>query len=360
MKEAFSRAEFIPRPDWDVLTLIDEAPHGIVSSSGILWHNNRRFTLRQLRDLGMGKSSLVGAVQQQCLKLRETLAKGAGTAVVINHQLHLSVINIIWYMVASRQFDAENKRLHEFVDLLSDLVILSNRLAIKDFMPWMQNVMPDFLFKRLIKYHEMMDMKEKFLQFFREEVEEHKATLDPNHPRDLIDSYLLEMEAKKDDPETTCSERDLMFLMFEMFSAGSETTSNTFTWVCCYLAAHPQVQRKLHAEIDEVLPSGALPTLAEKSRMPYTEAVIHEVMRACSLINFGVQHMAASDTQLGGYTIPKGAVVSTTVTAIHYDSRYWDRPEEFRPERWLDENGKFSMVKEGFLPFGVGKVFLFV
>ncbi|XP_063867797.1 cytochrome P450 2L1-like [Scylla paramamosain] len=355
VKEAYSRFDFIDRPNWETFKTFEETPHGVATSNGLLWHNNRRFTLRQLRDLGMGKSSMVGAVQHQGLKLRETIAEKAGTPGMIPHQLHVTVLNVIWHMVASRQFDAEDKMLQEFLKLMEDFVLISNRLAIKDFLPWLENIMPDFLFKRLIKYHGTKDLKDKFIRYFTDEIEEHKATLDPDNPRDLIDSYLLEMEAKKDDPETTCSEWDLIFLMFDMFFAGSETTVNTFTWLCCYLAAHPQVQGKMHTEIDEVLPNGALPTLAEKPRMPYTEAVINEVMRVCSLVNFGLQHMAASDTQLGGYTIPKGAVVNATVTSIHYDCRYWDRPREFKPERWLDKNGKFFIPKEGFLPFGLGK-----
>ena len=99
---------------------------GIVSSSGILWHNNRRFTLRQLRDLGMGKSSLVGAVQHYCLKLRETLAKGAGTPTMFSHQLHLSVINIIWHMVASTWpvHEAEKVILLHYVFSIVDFVSL--------------------------------------------------------------------------------------------------------------------------------------------------------------------------------------------------------------------------------------------
>lgn len=66
--------------------------------------------------------------------------------------------------------------------------------------------------------------------------------------------------------DISVSERDLLFIMLEMFIAGSETTAYTFMWLCSYVAAHPQVQRKLHAEIDQVLPNGALPTLAEKPR----------------------------------------------------------------------------------------------
>nr|ACI94903.1 cytochrome P450 CYP379A1 [Carcinus maenas] len=355
VKEAFSRPEFTVRPDWETFKTYEETPRGISTTHGVMWHNNRRFTLRQLRDLGMGKSSLVEAVQQQCLKLRDSIAKDAGTTVAIPLQLHVTVLNIIWHMVASKQFDAEDKRLQEFVHLMEEFVILSNRTALQDFLPWLESIMPDFLFKRLLKYHEVIDVKEKFICYFQEEIKEHIATLDPDNPRDLIDSYLVEMEAKKDDPETTYSEWDLVFILFDMFFAGSETTVNTFTWLCCYLAANPQAQLKLQAEIDEVLPNGALPTLMEKSRMPYTEAVINEVMRVCALVNFGLQHMAANNTTLGGYTIPKGAVLSATVTSIQYDNRYWDQPKEFKPERWLDDNGKFSMTKEGFLPFGVGK-----
>lgn len=355
VKEAFSRFEFTDRPDWETFKFFEDPAVGIGSSSGALWHNNRRFTLRQLRDLGMGKSRLVEVVQEQTLKLREALSINAGTPGRIPHQLMVTVINVIWQMVASTQFDAEDKKLQKFAKDMENFVLLSNRLAFKDFMPWLQNVMPEFLFKRLINYHGMADMKERFFRYFYEEIESHRATLDPNNPRDFIDGYLLEMEAKKDDPESTCSDADLAFLVFDLFFAGSETTVNTFNWTCCYLASHPHLQRKLHAEIDEVLCNGILPTLAERSRMPYTEAVINETLRISSLVNFGVQHMANTDTQLGGYTIPKGAILQASVTSIHYDDRYWDRAKEFRPERWLDENGKLAMPKEGFLPFGVGK-----
>lgn len=355
VKETFSRVEFTNRPDWETFKFFEDPAIGIGSSSGALWHRNRRFTLRQLRDLGMGKSRLVEVVQQQTLKLRESLSINAGTPGRIPHQLFVTIINVIWQMVASRQFDAEDKKLKSFAKDMDDFVILSNRLAFKDFLPWLQTIMPEFLFKRLINYHGMVQMKERFFAYFYEEIKNHRATLDPDNPRDLIDGYLLEMETNKDDTETTYSDADLAFLVFDLFFAGSETTTNTFNWMCCFLASHPHVQRKLHAEIDEVLCNGILPTLTERPRMPYTEAVINEVLRISALVNFGVQHMANTDTQLGGYTIPKGTILSSSVTSIHYDNRYWVQPNEFRPERWLDENGKLSMKKEGFLAFGVGK-----
>ncbi|XP_050695441.1 cytochrome P450 2L1-like isoform X2 [Eriocheir sinensis] len=209
--------------------------------------------------------------------------------------------------------------------------------------------------KILIKHADMMVIKETFFTYFYEEIEHHRATLDPDNPRDLIDGYLLEMEERKDDPETTCSDGDLAFVLFDLFLAGSDTTIHTFTWISGYLASYPNVQRKLHAEIDAVLPKGVLATLADKPKMPYLEAVVNEVMRMISLVKFGVQHAANRNTELGGYTIPKGTILNTSVFIIHSDSRYWDQPEKFMPERWLDEAGKFVSKKEGFLPFGVGK-----
>ncbi|XP_050695430.1 cytochrome P450 2L1-like isoform X1 [Eriocheir sinensis] len=355
VKEAFSRPEFTDRPDWETFKIFEDPAVGIGSSNGLLWHNNRRFTLRQLRDLGMGKSKLVETIQHQALEFRKSIAKQAGKAAPIPHDLHVAVVNVIWQMVASKQFDAEDPRLKKFVKLMRDFLVASNRFAFKDFLPWLEYLMPAFLFKILIKHAEIVAIKESFFTYFFEEIEHHRATLDPDNPRDLMDGYLLEMEERKDDPETTCSDQDLAFLVFDLFFAGSETTTNTFNWVSGYLAGYPNVQQKLHAEIDAVLPKGVLATLADKPKMPYLEAIVNEVMRLSSLVNFGVQHAASTNTELGGYTIPKGTILSSSVFAIQSDSRYWDQPEKFMPERWLDEAGKFVSKKEGFLPFGVGK-----
>ncbi|XP_050695438.1 cytochrome P450 2L1-like isoform X1 [Eriocheir sinensis] len=355
VKEAFSRPDFTDRPDWETVKVFEDPVGGVASSSGLLWHNNRRFSLRQLRDLGMGKSKLVEAIQHHALQFRKSIAKQAGKVAPIPYDLRVAVINVIWQMVASKQFDVEDLKGKTFVKLMDDFFIESSRLAFKDFFPWLEYVMPTFLFRILIKHADMMVIKETFFTYFYEEIEHHRATLDPDNPRDLIDGYLLEMEERKDDPETTCSDGDLAFVLFDLFLAGSDTTIHTFTWISGYLASYPNVQRKLHAEIDAVLPKGVLATLADKPKMPYLEAVVNEVMRMISLVKFGVQHAANRNTELGGYTIPKGTILNTSVFIIHSDSRYWDQPEKFMPERWLDEAGKFVSKKEGFLPFGVGK-----
>lgn len=73
---------------------------GVVSSNGVRWNHNRRFTLRQLRDLGMGKSRLVGAVHNQAIMLVEELKKQAGRPAPLPHAMNIAIVNIIWQMIA--------------------------------------------------------------------------------------------------------------------------------------------------------------------------------------------------------------------------------------------------------------------
>nr|XP_053655244.1 cytochrome P450 2L1-like [Cherax quadricarinatus] len=354
-REAFTRNEFVDRPDWKVFAFMEHPCLGVFASNGLIWRNNRHFSLRQLKDLGMGKSRLVEAVQKQALRLVEHFKTQAGKPAPVSHALSVFVVNVIWQMVAGKDFEMTDNKLKEFEATLESLMDVVSVMAIPDFFPWLKCFLPGFLRKQLFKEDLLLKSKKKFLKFFFEEMEEHKAKLDRNNPRDLIDGYLIEIEDRKKDPESTFSERNLAFLTFDLFVTGSETMTSTLTWMLYYLATYPEVQQKVQAEIDQVLPKGTLATLQDKSRLPYTDAFLHEVLRKSSQTYVGVPHLTVSDTRLGGYNIPKGTVVASAAAAIHHDPRYWDHPDEFQPERWLDSEGKFVSKKEGFLPFGIGK-----
>ncbi|KAK8391419.1 hypothetical protein O3P69_017182 [Scylla paramamosain] len=355
LREAFNRQEFTERPDWMLYKTNENIALGVVSSNNLIWHNNRRFSLRQLRDLGMGKSKLVEAVQTRAMWLVDRFSKRVGNGTPIALPIKIAITNVIWQLVGGKQFEEDDPKMTEFDAIFKEFLDSETLYAIQDFLPWVRYLMPAFLFKRLTKEHVVINTLDRFLKFFYEEIDEHRATLIPGEPRDLIDGYLMEMEGKKDDPDTTFNRKDLAFLVMDLFLAGSETTSSTLTWMLYYLSTNPHIQRKLQVELDAVIPEGYQATLEDKPRLPYCEAVIHETLRKSSLVATGVHHVASRDTTLGGYTIPKGAVLNTATLTIHHDPRYWDKPEEFMPERWLDQDGKFVSKKEGFVPFGVGK-----
>ncbi len=106
-------------------------------------------------------------------------------------------------------------------------------------------------------------------------------------------------------------------------------------------------------EIDCVL-NGRPPALEDKQRMPYVEAVLHEVLRFCNVVPLGIFRATSQDAVVRGYTIPKGTMVITNLYSVHFDEKYWSDPSIFCPERFLDCNGKF-VRHEAFLPFSIGK-----
>ncbi|XP_045136590.1 cytochrome P450 2L1-like isoform X2 [Portunus trituberculatus] len=352
-REAYTSTDFIDRPPWQIFCINEKSPKGVLGSNGLLWQNNRRFALRQLRDLGMGKSKLVAAVHTQAAMMVEEFEKQAGRPACIPHAMSVAVVNIIWQMVGNIQFEVSDPKYIEFREAVDSVMDSAKNLFIYDLFPWLEKILPTSILNWICHLDLVEDAKEKFFHYFKEVIAEHKETLDRDNPRDLIDTYLMEME--KDSPDSTYSERDLCFLILDLFNTGSLTIRDTTVWMIFYLANHPKVQEKLQRELDEVLPRGTLPSLKDKPRLPYTEAVVHELLRITSLFGLGGQHVATRDTKLGGYTIPKGSVITSVISEIHRDTRHWDNPDDFLPERWITEEGKFSAKREGFMPFGVGK-----
>lgn len=89
--------------------------------------------------------------------------------------------------------------------------------------------------------------------------------------------------------------------------------------------------------------------------MPYTEATLREIMRFETLVPSSVPHRALRDTMLAGFEIPKDTVVMAGLIALHNDKAVWKDPENFRPERLLDNDGKLNLKQDASLPFGAGR-----
>ena len=157
----------------------------------------------------------------------------------------------------------------------------------------------------------------------------------------------------------------------DLFSAGSETTATTLAWAVCFMIIHPDVQRRVQQEIDEVL-GDRTPTLDDRGRsiqkfieatvpkainfrLCFTEATIMEIQRLGSIAPQAVPHRTLADINVRGYKIPKNTFVFSMLYYIMRDPDYWKDPEVFSPERFLDYNGRV-IKEERFIPFGVGKI----
>ena len=149
------------------------------------------------------------------------------------------------------------------------------------------------------------------------------------------------------------SEKQLKRTIQDLFIAGSETVTTTMKWTCLLLALHPEVQKRVQTEIDEIC-AERMPTMRDKSLMPYTEAVVMECQRLGNIALFSVPRAVTCDTTVNGYNVPKGTWVFVNRYGVHANTRYWRNPKKFDPNRFLDKDGKVTWP-EAFIPFGMGK-----
>jgi cytochrome P450 len=164
---------------------------------------------------------------------------------------------------------------------------------------------------------------------------------------DLL-SMLLHVQ---DEDGSRMTDKQLRDETITLFLAGHETTASSLSWTWWLLAQNPAAEAKLHAELDEVL-GGRAPSMDDLAHLPYTANVITESMRLYPPA-WGLARIAVEDHELGGYPVKKGMGVAMAQWVVHRDTRWYDTPEEFRPERWEGDFCK-RIPRFAYFPFGGG------
>jgi len=173
-----------------------------------------------------------------------------------------------------------------------------------------------------------------------------EATSQPND--------LLQMLATAVDSEGSgdqLSAKEIRDQLMTLFLAGHETTSHALTWTWYLLSQNPQVEQKLHEELDLVL-AGKAPGFDDLSALPYTEQVIKEAMRLYPPA-YVLARRARCDTEVGGYKVPAGSELVIWIYMTHHDARWYPEPDAFKPERF-EPNAIAQRPKLAYLPFGAG------
>jgi cytochrome P450 len=137
-----------------------------------------------------------------------------------------------------------------------------------------------------------------------------------------------------------------------IFIAGHETTANALTWTFYLLSQHPDVEDKLLAELVTVIDSTRTPTVDDIPKLKFTEKVLRESMRLYPPV-WSMGRSVGNDYTLGQYTVPAGSTIMMSQYVMHRDSRYYNEPDQFDPERWSSE-ARSSLPRFSYFPFGGG------
>lgn len=157
--------------------------------------------------------------------------------------------------------------------------------------------------------------------------------------------------AARDEDGSQMDDRQLRDEVMTLFLAGHETTALTLAWSWYLIGKHPEVEKRFHAELDEVL-GGRDATPADLPRLKFTEQIAKESMRLYPPA-YGLGREAIDDCEIGGYHVPRGTQVFMFQWATHRDPRFYERPDEFIPDRWTAEFAE-RLPKYAYFPFGAG------
>uniref|UniRef100_A0A914QHS1 Cytochrome P450 n=1 Tax=Panagrolaimus davidi TaxID=227884 RepID=A0A914QHS1_9BILA len=351
-----------PHQKWD--DIIREGNNGVVFSEGPKWRENRRFALHVFRNFGLGRNIMqervLVEVNSLITDIKDEILNGK-QEISIHDTIDISVGSIINNLTFGYRYGKDKKDEFQHVKQFSTTLVsqFSNpmyRLMDRD---------PEYYKKFPIcnSYYKYFTAEvQKIKDFFYNLINEHRKAINlesDEDPTDFVEAYLrqqhkLKMEGGVKENENNFDDAQLYATVLDLWVAGQETTSNTLAWVCAYLIQYPEVQQNLHKELDEVIGNDRIITLDDKSNLNYVNAVIAETQRYCNLATANLFHRVTKDTKIHGYNIPVDTIITHQVSTVLMNEKYFPEPEKFRPERFLDENGKFFQPPE-LIPFGVGK-----
>ncbi|XP_032996509.1 cytochrome P450 2C19-like isoform X4 [Lacerta agilis] len=322
---------------------------GIVFSNGEVWKELRRFALTTLRNFGMGKKSIEERIQEEAQFLLEKLQDTQEKPLDPTYPLSCALSNVICAIVFGKRYDYNDKKFLSIMSLMNE-----NFQIFSSSWGQLYNLFPSLMKRIPGPHHKVLKNNLATREFVLEEVEEHKATLDPSSPRDFIDCFLMKMDQEKGNSASHFTIENLAISTVDLFAAGTETTSTTLRYGLMTLLKYPEIQEKVHEEIDRVIGRSRSPCMADRGEMPYTDAVIHEIQRFISLIPLSLPHAVLKDTPFRQYVIPKGTTIYPILTSVLHDSKEFPNPKEFDPGHFLHKDGTFRK-SDYFMPFSAGK-----
>ncbi|MEU7475778.1 cytochrome P450 [Lentzea sp. NPDC042327] len=170
---------------------------------------------------------------------------------------------------------------------------------------------------------------------------------DPADHGDLLSTMLAARDAETGEPMT---DEQVFDEVITLLTAGIETTALALAWIFHEIAANPDVQRRVVAEVDEVL-AGRAVTVDDVPRLTYVGQVASEVLRKYPL--WLVMRRTAEEVDLGGVRLPPGTEVILSPHTLHHDPAQFPDPERFDPDRWTPDRVR-QLPKGAFVPFGGG------
>ncbi|XP_067944231.1 cytochrome P450 2C16-like [Watersipora subatra] len=357
IRDLYQQEQFSFRPH-DSLPVMKRlshgTPRGVVFANGEAHKEMRRFVLLTFRDLGVGKKSLDEMVQTEasilCQHLESVTSTKGGVISDLKKKMQYATANIIHHVVFGHRYDYDDPEWLRLIQLLYDMFAINPLAFPQNFLPFLDRfpALANYITGNMMnQFLNNNDLLEKYVD---RQISEHRESYVDGSVRDFIDLY-IKYESQQ---EQYYTKENLFASMLDLFRAGSDSAATTLTWAVMHLVQHPDIQKQLQDEIDEVVGDQTFDR-KQKDKLVKTRAFINELHRYASIAVTTVPHTIVRPAEVGGYTLLPADLIVASLFSIHHDEGYWKNPYTFSIDRWIDEEGNLIKHEGHFYPFSVGK-----
>ncbi|XP_062115154.1 iridoid oxidase [Humulus lupulus] len=336
----------------------------ITAQYGPHWRMLRRLSMTEF--FVTSRLDASRGVREMCIdrmvKFIEEAGASRGDSVDVGRFFFLMAFNLIGNLMFSKDLlDTKSESGAKFFYHAGKVMEFAGKPNVADFIPILRHVDPQGIRKNT-QFHveKAFEIAGGFIGERMETMK--KVQFDDNHGkahhkrRDFLD-VLLEFRGNGTEEPSQFSSRTINVIVFEMFTAGTDTTTSTLEWAMAELLHNPKTLKRVQSELRRTITNGKKLDERDIENLPYLKAVIKETLRLHPPLPFLVPHMAMDTCKMLGYYIPKETQILVNVWAIGRDPKTWEDPSEFKPERFLEPN----MMKDykgqhfEFIPFGSGR-----
>ncbi|KAM5236362.1 cytochrome P450 2A10-like [Ctenodactylus gundi] len=308
--------------------------YGLISS-GNRAKELRHFTISTLKDFGMGGRIMEERILEEAGYLLEALKGCHGTLFHPTSYFRRAVFNVVCSIVFGDRYNYEDK---EFLSLM--LKILESTHFTGSSVGQLYEMFPSVMKHLPGPQQQVLKNLQWLKNFIAKRVEQNQQALDPTSPKDFIDVSLIRIqEVRKQQPR-----HHKYFVRSDSKKAVSLGQSRV---------PAPKAA-KVHEEIGHVIGRNRQPHCEDRAKMPYVEAVVHEILRCQDFVPTIFARSVTKDTRFRGFLLPKGTDVFPVLNSLLRDPKFFSKPLDFYPQHFLDEKEQFKK-NEAFVPFSMGK-----
>lgn len=330
-----SQSKSLEKPEMLRKILQSSFGNGLFTSSGKLWRKQRKLMQPTFHHAHI--SQYAGRMKKHIEAMLETWSDGATR--ILDEDMHHLTFSIAVDSLFSTDASATSSEVAQAMnDLNVGVAAQGDSLLLQMLPEW-------FPVPALQKKQHGANTLTRLVN---EMMAERRELGEANSPVDLLSMLLF---TRDEETGETMDDSQIRDELVTLFIAGHETTAVTLGWVWALLAQHPDVEAKLHAELDSVL-KGQSPTVEHLSQLTYTNQVIKETLRLYPPAWF-LMRQIIEPVEINGESFSKGQLIMLIPYATHRDERYFEQADNFMPERW-EGDFEHQLPRGAYFPFGTG------